>query len=67
MSEKIRIILKRKGITLTELAQRMDISRQNLNNKINRDNFTQDELHKIAALLEIKYESNFILEDGTKI
>lgn len=67
MSEKIRIVLKRKGITLTEFAVQLDMSRQNLNAKLNRDNFTQHELIKIAEVLGIGYESNFILEDGTKI
>lgn len=67
MSEKIRIVLKRKGMTLSQLADDLGTSRQNLNTKLNRDNFSQSELNEIAAVLNVEYESNFILEDGTKI
>ena len=67
MAEKIRVVIKRKGITLTELASRLGMSRQNLHSKMERDNFSQEDLLKIAKVLEVGYESNFILEDGTII
>lgn len=67
MAEKIRIVLKRNNMNLTDLAEGLDMSRQNLNNKMNRDNFTQEELQKISVVLNAEYESSFIMEDGTKI
>jgi len=67
MAEKIRIVLKRNNMNLTDLAEGLDMSRQNLNNKMNRDNFTQEELQKISEVLNTEYESSFIMEDGTKI
>lgn len=67
MAEKIRIVLKRKGMNLSDLAEGLEMSRQNLNNKMNRDNFSQEELEKVAKALGVGYESNFVLEDGTKI
>lgn len=67
MAEKIRVILKRKNLTLAELAERLDISKQNLNSKMKRDNFSQNELKEIARALEIEYVSKFILEDNTEI
>lgn len=62
-SEKIRILVKRNDITLTELAERLQTSRQNLNDKLRRDNFTENDLKQIAAALNCTYESVFIMND----
>ena len=43
-AEKIRIILKRKGMTVKELAELTGQSRQNLAQKLDRDNFDEREL-----------------------
>lgn len=67
MSEKIRILLRRKKMTITDLADILDTSRQNLNNKLNRDNFTEKELQQIAKVLQCDFEGFFIFEDGSKI
>ena len=50
-NEKIRLLLKRKNMTITELAQKIEISRQNLTNKLTRNNFSENELKKIATAL----------------
>jgi len=42
------------GITKTELAKLMGISKQNLWNKFDRDNFTTQELERICTLLDMK-------------
>lgn len=39
-------------MTQSELAIKLGITKQNLNNKINRDNFTSKEICKIANVLE---------------
>ena len=39
-SEKIRIICKRSDVTYSELAVRLNMSIQNISNKLTRDNFT---------------------------
>ena len=39
MGEKIKIVLGRRNMTLGELADKTDQSRQNLSNKMKRDNF----------------------------
>jgi len=67
MAEKIRILLRRKKMTITDLAEVLDTSRQNLTNKLNRDNFTEKELQKIAKVLQCDFEGFFIFEDGSKI
>lgn len=51
-NEKIRLLLKRKGMTITNLADKVDTTRQNLNNKLSRNNFSENELRKIAEAME---------------
>lgn len=48
MGEKIKIVLKRRNMTLGELAEQTSQSRQNLSNKMSRDNFTEKELRTIG-------------------
>lgn len=62
-SEKIRILLKRRGLTIGELAEKIGQSRQNLSNKMNRDNFTENELRSIAAALGCSYSAAFVMND----
>jgi hypothetical protein len=42
------------------------MSGQNLTNKLNRDNFPENELKRIAEALGYTYESYFIIEDEEK-
>lgn len=55
MTETIRIALVKRGnISESELARRMNISPQNLHNKMKRDNFTETDLQEIAKALGLK-------------
>ena len=67
MGEKIRILLRRKKITISDLANMVGTSRQNLTNKLNRDNFSEKELQQIAEALGCKFEGFFVFDDGEKI
>lgn len=68
IGEKIKIILKRKNMTMGELANTLGISRQNLSNKISRDNFTEKDAKEIAKALNYNFESVFISkENGEQI
>lgn len=67
MSEKIKILLIKKGMTAVQLADLLGTKPQNLYNKFKRDNFSEKELKEIAGALEVKYEGNFYLNDGEKI
>ena len=51
-NEKIRILLKRKEMTITELAEKTKTTRQNMTNKLNRNNFSENDLKDIAKALE---------------
>ena len=68
MGEKIKIVLKRRNMTLSELAEKTSQSRQNLSNKMARDNFSEKELLKIANVLGCTYHAGFTMNDtGEKI
>ena len=62
-SEKIKIIVKRKGMKLEDLASKTEQTRQNLSNKLARDNFTEKEIKKIAEALDCDYEAYFVLRE----
>lgn len=62
-AEKIKIILGRRKMTFAELAKQLGQSRQNLSNKINRNNFNEKELLEIAKALNCSYEARFIMND----
>ena len=51
MGEKIKIMLNRRNMTLSQLAEKLGQSRQNMSNKMSRDNFTEKELYLIADAL----------------
>ncbi len=64
LSERIRILLVKRGnISEAELARRLGISPQNLNNKMKRDNFTEKDLQAIAAALNCTYTASFTMND----
>jgi len=67
-SEKVKIILKRRGMTMGDLAERTGQTRQNLSNKMSRDNFPEKEIREIAAALDCEYETFFVMRDtGDKV
>lgn len=63
MGEKIKIVLKRRNMTLGELAEQTSQSRQNLSNKMSRDNFSEKELATIADVLDCTYHAGFTMND----
>ena len=66
-SEQIRVLCVRSGISLSELARRIDQTPQNFNAKLKRNTITQDELIQIAKALNATYEKYFILSNGDKV
>lgn len=64
MSEKIRILLIKKGnMSITDLAKLLNTSPQNLSGKIKRDNFSEKELKEIAKVLDCEYKSSFVIKE----
>lgn len=62
-SEKIKVILGRRGMTVSDLAAKIGTSRQNLTNKFARDNFNEKEIYQIAEALNCGFEALFTLKD----
>jgi len=68
MTERIRILLvKRDNISESELARRLNISPQNLHNKLKRDNFSEKELEQIAEVLNCDFNAFFTLRDSGEV
>ncbi len=69
MAVKVRMLLAAKGMTLTDLANKMDppTVQQNIGAKLKRNNLSEKDLHSIAKACGVQFEGNFIFEDGTKI
>lgn len=63
MGEKIKIVLNRRNMTLAQLAEKLGQSRQNLSNKMSRDNFTEKELKEIAKALDCSYSATLTMND----
>lgn len=63
MAEKVRILLVKRKITVTDLAKRLGISQSNLSNKLSRDNFSEKELQQIAEALNCDLDISFTLRD----
>ena len=61
--EKIKIILSRRGMTQAELADKTKQSRQNLSNKMSRDNFSEKELMTISEAIGCTVKISFIMND----
>lgn len=66
-SEQIKVLCVRSGISLAELARRLNISPQSLSGKIKRDSFTINDLKDIADAVGVRFECNFVLYNGEKI
>jgi transcriptional regulator with XRE-family HTH domain len=63
--EKIKIILGRRNMTFVNLAEKMGTTRQNISNKISKDNFSEKEMRKIAEFLDCEYESPVLIMRDT--
>ena len=63
ITEKIKLILIKRKMSSTALAMAIGNTRQNLANKFKRDNFSIDDLKKIAIALNCTIDTTFILND----
>lgn len=63
MSEKIRIALLKRKMSITELATNLGTSQSNLSNKLKRDNFSEKELIEIANILNCDFRGTLVMRD----
>jgi transcriptional regulator with XRE-family HTH domain len=67
-AEKINIIRKRKGLQVGDVANIAGMSRQNMSNKLSRNNLQEDDIQKFATALGCKAEVIFTdLETGEQV
>lgn len=55
VSEFIKVRLKEINISQSELAEKLSITKQNLNNKLSRDNFSSREINDILKILQCDF------------
>ena len=67
IGEKIKIILGRQNLTISDLAEKLGTSRQNLTGKFSRDNFSEKEVREMAQKLNCEFDGVFTLPDGTEL
>lgn len=67
MSEKIKILLVKNKMNVSDLARSLNSSPQNLYHKLKRDNFSENELHEIAQVLNARVDIKFIMNNGDEI
>lgn len=69
--EQVKIVLSRKGMTIKELAEIIEsktgkkMSRQNLTQRLGRDNFQEQDMRMIAEILECPFQLNILNEDDS--
>lgn len=61
--EKLQIILKRKHMSMTSFAELMGTSRQNISNKLKRNNFSELEMMDICKKLNCTYDLSIVMND----
>ena len=66
-SNLIKSLCKEKGISVAELARRIDQTPQNFNKKLKRETVSTEELMMIANELGVVFEQSYILENGEKL
>lgn len=67
ISEQIRVLCVRSGVSLAELARRINQTPQNFNAKLKRNSLSQEELALAAKVLGATYEQYFVLPNGDKV
>ena len=59
ISENIKLMASRAGLSISALARAMDDSPQNFNQKLKRDNFRVSDLEKIARICGYSFVWDF--------
>ena len=67
VSEQVKILCVKLGISVSELARLYGSSPQAFNQKLKREGFTPAELKKVAEAAGCFYQSSFILPNGDKV
>lgn len=66
MAKKIKLLLVERELGQNDLAERLGTSLPNLNRKLHRDNFSEQDLIKIADALDCDFKGTFVMRDTGK-
>jgi hypothetical protein len=66
-SVQIKILCVKLGISVSELARRVEKSPQAFSQKMKREGFTPSELKALAEKVGCKYEGAFVLPNGDRV
>lgn len=66
MAKKVRMLLVERGINQTQLAKMLGMTPSNMSMKLAKDNMTEEDLKKIADVLNCDFEGAFILRENGK-
>jgi IS30 family transposase len=67
ISEQIKVLCVRCGVSEAELARRLGKSPQSFNSKMKRGSFIILELEDVAEALGVQFNREFILSNGEKV
>ena len=67
IQQRVKACCELSGMTITELAEKIGTSQQNLSKRLKVGKFTQEELEEIARCLGCKYISAFEFPNGKQI
>lgn len=67
VSEQVKVLCVRCGVSEAELARRLGKSPQSLNAKLKRNKMNVDELEEIAKVLGVDFKRCFILANGEEV
>ena len=67
LQQRVKASCELAGISITELAERMGTSQQNLSKRLKVGKFTQEELEEMASHIGCKYISLFEFPDGKRM
>ena len=67
ISEQIKVLCARVGISNAELARRIGVSPQSLSAKLKRESFTISELETVAEAVGATFVRKFVISDNEEI
>lgn len=67
MAKLVKILLVERDMTMTDLADRLGKTVQNMSAKLRRDNLSENELQNIAKACDATFTGSFVLNDTGKV
>ncbi|MDR1630982.1 MAG: transcriptional regulator [Oscillospiraceae bacterium] len=66
MAKLVRTLLIERDMKMTDLANELETTVQNISGKLSRDNFSEKELREIAKACDATFVGGFVLNDTGK-